>query len=41
MLFKNFLIIDLYILISAGITQILNPTAVLVTPIAIPIVEAK
>ena len=35
------LIIDLYFLIPAVITQIFNPTAELVIPAGIPITEAK
>ena len=39
--FFFFLIIDLYILIPAVVTQIFNPIAELVIPIGIPTKEAK
>ena len=39
--FSFFLIIDLYFLIPAVITQIFNPVAELVIPIGIPTKEAK
>ena len=39
--FFFFLIIDLYFLIPAAITQIFNPIAELVIPIGMPIKEAK
>ena len=39
--FFIFLIIDLYFLIPAVITQIFNPVAELVIPIGIPTKEAK
>ena len=39
--FFFFLIIDLYFLISAVISQILNPIAELVIPIRVPSKEAK
>ena len=41
MLFFFFLIIDLYILISAVIAKIFNPIAELIIPIAIPYRETK
>ena len=39
--FFCFLIIDLYCLVSAVITQISNPVAELLTPIGIPTEETK
>ena len=41
MLFFFYLIIDLYFLIPAVITQIFNPIAELLIPIGIPTKEAK
>ena len=41
MLLPFFLIIDLYFLIPAVVTQIFNSIAELVTPIGIPTKEAK
>ena len=41
MLIFLFLIIDLYFLIAAVITQIFNPTSELVIPIGTPTKEAK
>ena len=41
MFFLFFLIIDLYLLISAAITHSFNPIAELVIPIGIPSKEAK
>ena len=41
MLFFLFLIIDLYFLILAVVTQIFNPTAEFTIPVGIPTIEAK